>query len=128
MALTAPRNTLESEGRFVTLTVAAGATIHAGALVAANASGQAVPASDTAGLKVIGRAEENATAGNYVRVKRGAFIFENDGNITIANIGATATVADDETVSLAANTTNDIPAGKILDVTAEGVLVDTRFA
>jgi hypothetical protein len=49
----------------------------------------------------------------------------NDGTITAANIGQKATVLDNQTLSLAATTTNDVNAGKILAVDATlGVCVD----
>ena len=49
----------------------------------------------------------------------------NDGTITVANgVGRNATILDDQTVSLAATTTNDIVAGEIEAVDATlGVLV-----
>jgi hypothetical protein len=57
-------------------------------------------------------------------VQRGAAWFGNDGTITAANIGQQATILDNQTVSLAATTTNDIIAGSIEAVDAtDGVLV-----
>lgn len=64
-------------------------------------------------------------------VKRGAFWFAINGtDITAANIGQQATIFDNQTVSLAAVTTNDVIAGEILDVaTINGIsqaLIDMR--
>ena len=64
-ALTTYRMTPEYENnKFVTLT--AGGTIQQGGMVAVNGSGAAVAASDTSGLKVIGRAENKAASGEKV--------------------------------------------------------------
>lgn len=50
-------------------------------------------------------------------VKRGCFWFAINGtDITAANIGQQATIFDNQTVSLAAVTTNDVIAGEIMDV------------
>jgi hypothetical protein len=57
--------------------------------------------------------------------KKGRFWLGNNGNITAANIGQQATIVDNQTVGLAADTTNDVIAGLILDVNAtDGVLLD----
>lgn len=131
-ALTEERNSPESVGAYVRLTVKDEEVIYAGALVAIDANGEAVNAGDTASTKVIGRAEQtvdNSDDGETITARRGCFWFDNDGNITAANIGDNATVVDNQTVSLASETTNDIVAGKILAVDASlGVLIDTRFA
>jgi hypothetical protein len=55
-------------------------------------------------------------------VKRGRAWWNNNGNITAANIGQQCTIVDNQTVGLAADTTNDVIAGEILDVaTVNGV-------
>lgn len=120
-ALTKDRNTLERFPQMRTLVAAA--AIYAGALVAVNADGNAVPASDTAGLKVIGRAESSAKIGEQVRIKAGCFAYDATG-ITAANIGAIAYVADDQTVALS-GVTNNVVAGVIFDVDDEGVWIKT---
>ena len=65
-ALTEPRNTRELHVGAVHYSyereVAASATVYAGALAAQDASGNAVPASDAAGLVVLGRAEDDIKA------------------------------------------------------------------
>ncbi len=130
-ALTAPRNTVEVEGQYISLTQASN-IIYAGSIVALNSSGVAVPASDASGLSVIGRAEVTSdnTGSTYdsahvLRVKRGVFRWENGGTFTDADIGDFAYVLDDATVFTAALATNDIPAGLIFDVDSDGVWVDT---
>ncbi len=110
------------------LEVAETTKIYAGAIVAVNAGGYAVPAADIAGLIVQGRAEEqvdNLTGANgakKIAVSRGVFRYD-VASITIANIGDTATVVDDQTVGLAAGTTNDIAVGVIEEVDTVGAWV-----
>lgn len=108
--------------------LAASTKIYAGGLVA-TLNGYAVPAGDTASHIVIGRAEEQvdnssgAAGAKSMAVSRGVFRFNNAGTITQANVGANATVVDDNTVGLAAGTTNDIVAGRIEEVDDLGVWV-----
>ena len=127
-ALSANRDTREIVGALVGLTVKANTTIYAGALVAVDATGYAVPASDTAGLKVLGRAEHGAAAGEPLLVKRGTFLFGNKSGdlLTAAHIGGYCYVADDETVQATANN-NAIIAGVVRGVTTDGVYVDTEW-
>jgi hypothetical protein len=109
------------------LPAAAGSVLFVGALIATNAAGQAVPASDTAGLKVQGVCREglnnaNGAAGNlgatadfmdavrYIRVDaQGEWLF--DVSAGTPTPGANAFVVNDNTVS-AAPTANSIIAGK----------------
>lgn len=127
-ALTEARNTRELHVGAVKYNydreVASG-TIYAGALVAQNSDGKAVPASDTAGLVVLGRAEATVGAGEILPVRRGAFLFDNGADteaLTVADIGATCYVIDDHTVGKAGGT-NKIKVGTVLDVTEDGVAV-----
>ena len=72
----------------------AAAKIFTGALVAINASGKAVPASDEDGLTVAGRAENSAVSGEMVTVKSGCFRYDNasgGASITAADVGKVAT-------------------------------------
>jgi hypothetical protein len=109
------------------LPAAAGSVLFVGALIATNAAGQAVPASDTAGLKVQGVCREglnnaNGAAGTlgatadytdavrYVRVDtQGEWLFDVSGGTPTP--GANAFVVNDNTVS-AAPTANSIVAGR----------------
>lgn len=121
---------------FLNVGLAADTVIAAGELVAVNASGYAVPAADTAGLTVIGRAESDVdntdgSAGDLdVTVKRGVFKYDNSsGNpVTIASIGAACYVEDSTTVAVAAGPDNDIPAGLVIRVESDGVYIDTALA
>lgn len=116
--LTAERNTPERLGQMVAFPAAV--DIYAGALVAINADGAAIPADPTAGT-VIGRAEKTVTAGELAPVKIGCFAFGGSG-ITAADTGKTAYVVDDHTVAL----TGKVAAGTIYGVDEEGVWVLTR--
>ena len=130
MALSTDRNTPYKDGQILTPGVAVATTIYAGALVAVNAAGYAVPAADTAGLKVMGMAEEQADNSGgangaiTVKVRRGkGFIFKNSSAhaCAIANLLTNIMVEDDETV--ASSSSNSVVAGKMLGLEDEGVLV-----
>jgi hypothetical protein len=134
MAATESILTPQRSGEIVTLPLAAATKIFQGTLVAINAAGNAVPASDTAALRVIGRAEEevdnsDGSAGDLkINVARGVFRYANSGTnaVDADDKGKICFVEDDQTV--AETTTNKIPAGRVLDVDADGVWVDTHFA
>jgi hypothetical protein len=129
-------NSPESPGNFFNPGVAADTVIQAGELVSLNAAGTAIPAADTASTRVIGRAEEDAdnTGGSAsaikVLVKRGIFRFDNDPTnpVTIASIGLVCYVKTSTSVAVAAGPTNDIKAGLVMAVDADGVWVDTAMA
>lgn len=127
-ALTASRDTREIVGSLVQLTVKAEKTIYAGALVAADATGYALPAADAANLRVLGRAEHGAVAGEKIMIKRGVFLFDNNSGdaVDAADIGGYCYVADDQTVQATANS-NTVIAGVVRGVTDEGVYVDTMW-
>ncbi len=129
-AATAPFNAPELTRGYLNVPLAATTKIYLGTLVALNAAGNAVPASDTAALRVIGRAEETidnsagAAADRSITVKPGIFQYQNDGTnaITKAHVGKPAYVVDDNTV---ANTsTNKIVAGIVVRVDSEGVFLN----
>ena len=123
-ALTKPRDTREVVGDLFRGTVAAGETIHAGALAAINATGYIVPASDTNGLRVIGRAEHSAAAGESVLLKRGVFMYGNEDGITDGNVGSYCFAANDQSVKKS----GDCPAGLVRGISEDGeVYVDTRM-
>lgn len=112
--------------------VAATTLISAGALVALDASGNAVNAADTAALRVIGRAEQTVdnTAGSAgdltINVARGCFLFANSAGqaVTAAYKDKYVYVEDNETVAI--SSTNFIVAGRVVDVVTAGVWIDTR--
>ncbi len=125
--LTAPRNTAEYAD-LSTLVVTAGGTIYTGAMVALNGSGQAVPAADSAGYKVIGRAENTVSSGGQVKVRQGCFGWDNDATsgCSKTDIGKLCYVKDDHTVAIA-GTDNAVIAGVIKDVDADGVHVSKLY-
>lgn len=119
--LTADRNTKLREGVFLGLEAAE--IIFAGGMVAVDASGKAVPATNL-GKNCVGRAEHYAKAGEAVRVRRGVFNFvDGAGDITRADIGATAYVVDDQTVTKTQAGGTPAVAGIIWDVDVEGVWI-----
>lgn len=134
--ITEPIDTPERAGECFDLPVAAATALFAGGLAAINAAGDTVPASATAGLKVVGRIEEDAdnsagAAGDLsVRIKRGVFRYDNSDTDTLtkADVGTAAIVEDDETVGNGTTPATDITAGLIVEVDAEGVWIDTRLA
>ena len=107
--------------------VAAASKIYAGALVMLNAAGDAVPASAASALTVAGVAEEQvdnsagAAGDKTVKVRKGAFRFENGDAIAAADVGEMAYAGDDQTVFKAA--AGRSPVGLILEVDADGVWV-----
>lgn len=135
MSLTADRDTPARDGRDVGHPVKAATKIYAGGLTCLDANGWAVPGATATTLKAVGRAEaqvDNSAGGNgdlIVAVKRGVFRFKNSGTdpIARANIGNTAYIVDDETVSATnAGGNTQSPAGKIIDLDAAGVWVEIR--
>lgn len=113
--------------RKVAIKVAAGAVIFAGGLVAVNANGFAVPASDTAGLVsllksggIAVHSKDNTGGADgdlTIEVYRGvAALLEISGAVVTAEVGTDLTVVDDQTVGLAAATTNDIVAGTLDEI------------
>ncbi|MGA2408853.1 MAG: hypothetical protein ABSG46_00490 [Candidatus Binataceae bacterium] len=116
-ALTNSRNTpeLADGGRMQVYPVEANTTVYLGSIVALDANGNAVPASSTPGLKIIGRAEmvseglpgqdavnNPGVAGAIAIVaRRGVFMYAvNDGSIGTAQVGLIAFAVDDNSVSI----------------------------
>lgn len=126
-ATTQDRNTPAHKiERQIVLDLANGPDIPAGAIVCSNVAGEAVNGSDTAGLLMQGRAAHRASYANgdrKITVQRGVFCWGNDGTILKANVGQLATVLDNQTLALAATTTNDIGAGYIEELAPEGVFI-----
>lgn len=107
--------------------------VYAGTLVCVNSAGLVEHATDAASKKVIGRAEvtQDNTGSSYsatrtIKVGRGIFRWVNGDSFTDANIGDLAYVEDNQTVQTGASASQDIIAGVIIDVDADGVWVDTH--
>lgn len=128
----AERNTPHIDGELIAIGVAASAKVEAGNLVAVDADGYLVHAADSAGLTVVGMAEETKDNSDgadgalacLVRRKR-AFLMENSATnaVTQAMVGRCVYVEDSVTVCSSA-ATNDVVAGKCLAVGSDGVLVE----
>jgi hypothetical protein len=121
------RNTLAKRiERQIVLPLKEDETIPAGVGVCTDATGAAVNASDSVGLISQGRAEHRASYADgdrYVTVSRGVFEFANDGTIEQADIGSLATWLDNQTLSKAGTTTNDVGAGYIEELTPTGIFI-----
>jgi hypothetical protein len=121
--LTKDRNTRSrgEKARKIPVPLAATTKIFAGAGVCVNAAGYAVKAGDVAGLISWGRAESQmdnllGAAGDlYLEVSKGVFAWNASG-LTQANIGDQVVWVDDNTVGLAAATTNDVVAGVLEEI------------
>lgn len=135
MTLTQGRNTIEiDEGNILVLPLAADTKIFDGALVAVTAEGYAVPGEKNANLKAAGRAETFAdnTGGESgavtVEVKRGVFIWDNDGaeanKVTQAHILSECYILDDGTVTSVSEGTS--VCGKVIAVLDDGVAVEIK--
>ncbi len=99
--------------------------IFAGALVALDATGFAIPAIPTAArMRGVALHEADNRLGadgdSFVDVDRGPFLVANNGSIDRTHIGADVYVVDDNTVGAAGT----LVAGKCLDVTPVGVTVE----
>ncbi len=130
-ALTAERNTpCKTKFRLVKLKMKGSTKIYAGAMVSV-VGGYATPGADTAAHTFIGRAEatvdnsSGADGDKEIEVSTGVFKYGVSG-ITQANVGADATIVDDQTLGLAAATTNDIVAGRIEEIDSDGAWIATR--
>lgn len=131
MPLIADRNTTMSDGELIPVPMAA-VKIFAGGLVAANATGFATPGAVSTALTYLGRAEKTvdntglAPGANTVLVRRRkAFKWANSGAdaVTQASMGKLCYIVDDATVALTNGNGTRSPAGIVLAVDADGVLV-----
>lgn len=131
-ALALDRNTPARTGE--TVAVAAGENLGAGWLCGIWTDGQAYAATTGKGLRIVGRSELRAAAGESVVLRRGVFRWDaapGETN-TAADIGRTVYVAKTNsayTVSVSQQTgvTTNNAAGTIVDVDAEGVWVRSGF-
>ena len=133
MPLTKDRDTKTRAGTDFVDTVAATAKIFAGAIVALNAAGDAVPASAIAAQRTRGVAQETvdntsgAAGAKSVPTRRGTYRFKNSAAadlIARADIGNSCYVVDDETVAKTSNASARPIAGVIRDVDSGGVWVE----
>lgn len=135
MALTSDHNLERTDGVQLAFPVNGTSKIYAGALVAVDADGYLVPGADTAGLIFQGVALEHkdntsgADGALICVVHRRGLIKCAIAAATQANVGDKVYLVDDETVGLAATTTNDIYCGIIAGyIDATHVWVDIEPA
>lgn len=102
--------------------IASGAVIALGDIVALNGDGKAVPAADTAGLKVIGAAVLVDTDG--VAVESGIFAVSNDTAHPVARTARGSACYIKDKATLASEGTNGVVAGIVIDVYEGEVYVD----
>lgn len=113
----------------ITIPVKEGAVLKENTIAVVNASGYAETGSKATGLLAAGRVEELAdnSAGSdgdiTVKVKRGTFVWDNDGNtIQKTDILKPCYIAGETSVT--ATESEASPAGIILAVDPDGVTVD----
>ena len=132
-ALTTARNTQQRLPGFRSFPVKGGVRIFPGAQVAVDASGRAVPMTAAIGLRGVGCAQEEydnrlgADGDLIAEVPAGVFVFANSTStdaITKADIGSDCYGVDDQTVAKTSATNTRSIAGKVFDVTSEGVSVN----
>jgi len=127
--LTAPRAIQRGQGHIRPYALAGSTTVLQGALVAVGSSGFATNAADTANLKFVGVADKTSrnTAGNgakKVRVWANGVIDLACTGATQAWVGQKVYAVDNQTVALAATTTNDVLVGVVTEfVSATKVFV-----
>ncbi len=130
--LTADRNTPTREGQLLSVGVAAAIKIYGGAIVMKNATGYATKGATATGQICLGRAEDladntgGANGAINVSVRAGVFKWANSSAgdlITIADVGNTCYIVDDQTVAKTDGTATRSAAGKIVGVDSDGVWV-----
>ena len=131
-ALAADRNTPRAEGDVKSLLMSA-SLIYAGAIVCRNATGYATKGAVATTLIGVGRADERvdnasgAAGDKRIRVRTGVFRYLNSAAgdlITIADIGKSAYIVDDQTVAKTNGTNTRSIAGFVFDVDDVGVWVE----
>jgi hypothetical protein len=136
-ALAADRNTPWRQAAERVFPVGAAKKIYAGSMVALASTLYAEAATGAAGKLVVGRAEEQVDnsgglAGDKsVRVSRGVFRWANSAGgdaISNADIGRYCYAVDDQTVAKTDNAGGRSIAGRVIEVDALGVWVETGVA
>lgn len=133
-ALSAAKKSTDRQNGDVYSFQQAAVKIWEGAIVSVNAAGYATNGSDAANDVFVGIAEETvdnasgAAGDKSIKVRRnGIYTFVFSGTATIADVNTPVYIVDNQTVALAATTTNDVLIGRIVEfVTATKVRVDIR--
>jgi len=132
--ITADKKTKYSSEGILNLSMKGSSTLYAGSMVSTDATGYAVKSGDVASEFFQGVAQEqvaNAGADGAKRIEvrsNGIHYFVTSG-LTIADIGKQVYAVDNQTVALAATTTNDVLVGVIVDfvsATEVGVNISRR--
>lgn len=123
LAANKKRRTRNLEGmKIATILLADSQTVYEGAIIMRNSSGDPIVGADTASCVGIGVAAKAVTSGSsnttkYVDLEYGhEEWFASTGTFTKASIGVNVTISDDQTVALAATTTNDVPIGMLVQL------------
>lgn len=104
--------------------------LYVGEMVAQDSTPEALAASDTAGLVVLGvgtKEIDNTNDGETVDfISTAVHLMVNSASTAVAktDIGGLCYVEDACTVTTLAGATNNIPAGVVTEVTSDGVFVD----
>jgi hypothetical protein len=129
-AATTDRNTKKrGPCRQNVLVLAADAVIPFGVMVAVATPSVGADNADDVATQVVmgisGQAVSEPDGDTKILVEQWSMVlFANSGNVTAAHVGQYAMVVDNQTVGLASDTDNDVRAGIIRLVDAEGVWVD----
>ena len=133
--LTADREDQRQDGILLSVPMSA-VKLYKGSLVAFNTGGYAAKAADTSGFFLAGVAHEQvdnsggSNGSQNIRViRKGVFEFNFSGTATQATVGAQVYMVDDNTVAVAATTTNDVLVGRVVQfVSATKVRVELSAA
>jgi hypothetical protein len=131
-AATQKRSTFVRGRDLLSVPVKAATTIHQGTLVVADA-GYAAPGRTAANLIALGRASASVVnagvaGAERIEIERGVFLFDNNvaDLVTQAEFFKDCFITDDQTVQKTTGA-GVSRAGKVLDVTADGVWVEVGF-
>jgi hypothetical protein len=119
-AITARKDVQRQQGEILPYPVEEATKIFEGALVSVNAAGYAVNATDAANDIFVGVADitvdntAGADGAETVHVRTSGVIDVVTSGLSQANVGDKVYVVDNQTVALAATTTNDVLVGKIV--------------
>lgn len=135
-AATKDRDTQQVQGVRRSFPVAANVLLYAGVIACISATGFLTPGATAATLKTVGctRGRINNTGGAdgaiTGEVERGVFgPFANSTStdqITLADVGSDGYIVDDSTVAKTSGASTRSVAGKVYDVTPDGVWIDFR--
>lgn len=104
-----------------TVLLADSQTVYEGAIIMRNSSGDPIVGADTASCVAMGVASEAVTSGTsnatkLVKIEYGHEEWFAVSSVTKASIGVNVTIVDDQTIGLAAATTNDVALGILVQL------------